>query len=348
MKCRILLLVLMLLLSVGMPLLAHEEAEAHLRIGILPVENNFPVYIAEIEGYFKEMGVAVDLVPYLSAADMRAAVIAGELDGFHADLVSGLVLREAGVDMRLVRHIGTHDVPMFALLSNRLESAEQLRGESIGLSMGTVTQYIVDELLATAGIAPDEVDYVDLPGIQDRRRFVMSGEVAAALIPSPYIAFGERFGLKNILDDAPVDYVPEAIFINTRTLEEMGEDVRAFLSAYERSLHLIQSLRDDDDLRSDVTQGVVDRFFATYPVENPNADQIRRQVFDPETLLLPRFDLASVPTEEEFAYVQEWALEAGLVTEARAYEDVIDGSFLPEMMDDEMDMDDDMSEEDEE
>ena len=63
----------------------------------------------------------------------------------------------------------------------------------------------------------------------------------------------------------------------------------------------------------------------------------------------PSMTAARVPTEEEFAHVQGWALAAGLVMEARAYEDVIDGSYLPEMMDDDMDDDmDDMSEEDEE
>ena len=58
-----------------------------------------------------------------------------------------------------------------------------------------------------------------------------------------------------------------------------------------------------------------------------------------------------MPTEEEFTHARDWALAAGVIMNELAYEDVIDGSYLPEMMDDEMDMDDDMedmSEEDEE
>ena len=59
----------------------------------------------------------------------------------------------------------------------------------------------------------------------------------------------------------------------------------------------------------------------------------------------PSLTPARVPTQEEFAHAQNWALNVGLVMEARAYEDVIDGSYLPEMMADDMD---EMSDEDEE
>ena len=51
-----------------------------------------------------------------------------------------------------------------------------------------------------------------------------------------------------------------------------------------------------------------------------------------EAEIWPSMTAARVPTVEEFTHAQDWALAVGLVSEALAYENVIDGSYLPEMM----------------
>ena len=65
-------------------------------------------------------------------------------------------------------------------------------------------------------------------------------------------------------------------------------------------------------------------------------------------LPVPTFLPASVPSEKDFAAVQDWALGIGLLEEALAYEDVVDGSFLPEVMaEDDMEMAEESEEADE-
>ena len=352
MKIRLVFLISLMLLVLGaIPVLAQDEAEFDLRIGILPVMNMYPFY-ADPLGYFEEAGVSVRMVPVFSAQELREGIAAGELDGFQADLITTLVLLSEGHDVRLVRHVGLESPPLFGILAfeaSGIMSVEDLVGARIGISERTVVQYVTDLMLLSAGVDPADVEYVNIPKIADRGYMLADGEVDAATLPQPGYALGVQDGANVLIDDSVLDYVPEAISFLSATLMEKGDQVRAFLSAYERALEEINAreTREEgiawlgEELRSKLRSRIegADTRIANFMRAIGAAD------------IWPSMTAARVPTAEEFAHAQGWALDAGLVMEARAYEDVIDGSYLPEMMDDEMDMDDDMddmSEDDEE
>ena len=357
MKCRSLLLVVMLLLSVGMPLLAQEEmAEPDLRVGGLPVSNGIPSALALLLGYFEEAGFVVELVPAASAQELRELMEAGELDGFQADLITTLVLMEGGLDLRLVRHVEATNHPDFAIVANAssgIESVDDLRGAQIAISNGTVVQYLADQLLASAGISAGEVEYANVPWIFNRYEMLQGGEVDVALLPQPFLAHTAMAGHHVLIDDTAAVYVPEWVSFTAAALAEKGDAVRAFLYAYERVVDDVNGYDDRETANEEwYTPAIQAQVFATLlrlrATTDPElVDALAQYItlYDTSGIWI-HLSTAAVPTAEEFAHAQDWALGAGLVMEARAYEDVIDGSFLPEMMDD--DMDDDMSEEDEE
>ena len=346
-KCRSLLLVLMLLLSVGMPLMAQDEmAEPDLRIGILPVANSI---IVRLLGLFEEMsvaGVTVEVVPLPSAQALREAMTAGELDGFQADLITTLVLMESGLDLRLVRHVGLVSPPFFSILTyeeSGIMSVEDLVGARIGISERTVVQYVTDQMLASAGISADEVEYVDIPDIVARAELLNQGEVDAATLPLPHWVLSVQSGARLLVDDTTVEYVPEALSFRADVLAEKGEAVRAVLGAYERGVEEANVLESPEEAIAWAGERARARVQAGFERQDAGTlfDQLAQLAQITEVVMVT----ARVPTAEEFAHAQDWALGVGLVMEARAYEDVIDGSYLPEMMDDDMD---DMSEDDEE
>ena len=344
MSIRSFFLVSLLWLCLGAPLLAQEEAaEADLTVGILPVMNVYPFY-AEPLGYFADAGVSVRIVPVFSAQELREGIAAGELDGFQADLITTLVLLEGGYDVRLVRHVGLVSPPLFGILAyeaSGIMSVEDLASARIGISEQTVVQYVTDLMLMSAGVDPGDVEYVNIPGIRARREMLVGGEVDAATLPQPLYALSVQEGANVLINDSVLDYVPEAFSFRTEVLTEQGDQVRAFLDAYERALNEINARETRAEglawLGEEIREAVL-RMGAAMGDER--VMDFMRALIAAETW--PSMTAARVPTEEEFAHVQGWALNAGLVMEARAYEDVIDGSYLPEMMDD------DMSEEDEE
>ena len=325
MKCRGLLLFVMLLLSVGMPALAQEEmSEPDLRIGALPVINVLPLYVALDGGYFDEAGVAVEIVEFVSGADAQAAAVAGEIDGFQADLVSALKVNANGGDVRVVRHVGILNLPFITIVAGRdsgIESIEDLAGRQIGLSLNTIIQYMTDTMLSSAGVDPEGVEYVNLPGIWDRYQRLVDGEIGAATLPD----FHSRIALQNdgreLINDADVAYVPEALNISAEALAEKGEVVRAFLAAYEQAVETINAMAGD--------QGAYQAFLEA---NDRGSGQMLKFALTGGFTDLPVLTRARVPSGSEYAAVHDWALGRGVLTEAQAYADVVDGQFLPEVM----------------
>ena len=312
MKFRGLLLFVMLLLSVGMPALAQEEmSEPDLRIGSLPVLNMLPLYFAHDAGYFDEEGVEIEITIFRSAAALQPAMLAGELDGFSADLFSGLRMMEGGVDVRVVRHRRVEDV-IFALVAgpgSGLKSVVDLAGTRIGLSHNTVVQYTTDRMLEKIGMGAAEVEYVEAANILERFQLLLKRQIDAATLPSPYIGLASEFFRAPILiDDSGVPGL-ETFGFRADVLAEKGDAVRAFLRAYERA---VEASNADPQLFREVLRENVD--------------------LPPQLLMIqssPAFEAAGVPSEADIADAQEWALGAGLIGEVRAYEDIVDGSFLP-------------------
>ena len=115
---RILWLLALLLLLMAAPITAQDQmAGPDLRIGALPVLNMLPLYVAHDAGYFDEAGVVVEIVDFLSSQAAQEAAIAGEIDGFQADLVSALVVNEQGGNLRVVRHVGITNIPFVAIIA---------------------------------------------------------------------------------------------------------------------------------------------------------------------------------------------------------------------------------------
>ena len=323
MKQRWIGFALLLLLVVG-PLAAQDEmAAADLRIGALPVINMLPLYVAQDAGYFDEAGIVVEIVDFTSGADVQAATIAGELDGFQADLFSALKVNAGGGDVRVVRHVGITEAPFISLLVGRrsgIEDVEDLAGKRVGLSRNTIIQYMTDQFLASAELDAAEagVEYVDIPGIWDRLQQLLDREIDAATLPAPFSEVFPRWTYQVLIDDSEVAYVPESLNIAAAALAEKGEAVRAFLAAYERAVDTINELAGEP--------GALREFLRE---NDRGGGQVIKTALTADLSDLPRFTQARVPSDAEYQGAREWALGAGIVDAAPAYADMVDGSYLP-------------------
>ena len=338
MKFRMIGFVLLVFLLVAGPLAAQNQMTGpNLRIGALPVLNMLPLYVAQDAGYFDEAGVVVEIVDFLSSKAAQDAVIAGEIDGFQADLVSALVVNEQGGNLRVVRHVGITNIPFVAIIAGRdsgIESVADLAGRQIGLSQDTIIQYLTNSLLASAGMSADEVEYVDTPGIYHRLQLLSDGEIDAATLPEPYATAATLLGNRILIDDSGMDYVPETLNIRADTLAEKGEAVSAFLAAYEQAVATINAMAGD-----------IQAYLDFSAANDRGAGQALKSSLATRFIDVPTLSQARVPSEAEFSDVHDWALGAGLISEAQAYADAVTGQFLPEVRVEELAGDDDMAEE---
>lgn len=288
-----------------------------LRAAILPVLNTLPFYVAQREGYFVEEGVNIEFVQVVSARDRDTVFIAGEADILNLDLVGTILLVNAGFDIRAVRldPPADHFFSIVAAPSSNIETVEDLKGVAIGWSSNTGIEYSVVTLLRNAGLQDSEIVGVDILDIRQRLTLLLAGEIQAASLPEPLSTIAIGAGGRVIVDDSDSDFIGTVIGVSLATLENQPDAVRAFMRGYERA---VEAINANPEKYREVL--VTDTLF-------PEDQELR------ENYPVPHFLSATIPSVRQVQSVMNWMVERGIIDETLEYEDIVNGSFLPETED---------------
>jgi len=286
-----------------------------LRLGLLPILETLPLYVAQSQGYFAAEGLQVEFIPAASAAERDQLMQAGQIDGLINDLVSTVLYNRDGVRVVIVRfaRTATSEDPAYRILASGdsgFTRAQDLAGVPIGLSQGTVIEYVTDRLLQAEGLAPEEIQTVAVPKIADRMALLESGELQAATLPDPLSSLALQAGARLILDDtAHPEYGTSVLAFSKAVVDQSPRAIAAFLRAVEKATVEVNadpsrwaSLLSDNKLVPAPLMGSYE---------------------------LPAFPLASVPTEAQYADALAWAMEKGLVTTSATYAESVNAGFLP-------------------
>ena len=286
-----------------------------LRIGVLPILEALPMYVAQSQGYFADEGLQVEFVPAASAAERDQLMQAGQIDGMINDLVAVLLYNREGVQIvvvRFARTASTEDPNYRVLASGQsgITSVDGLRGVPIGVSEGTVIEYVTDRLLQAEGLTPDEIEIVAVPKIPDRLALLESGELQAATLPDPLSSLALQAGAALIIDDtAHPEFGTSVLSFRKEILDQNPDALRGFLRALEKATAEVNA--DPGQWSTLLTEKSL--------VPAPLIGSYQ----------LPEFPAASIPTEAQYADALDWAITRGLLTGSAAYTDAVDDSFLP-------------------
>jgi NitT/TauT family transport system substrate-binding protein len=286
-----------------------------LRIGVLPILDALPMYVAQEKGYFAEENVVVEFVPVASAAERDQLMQAGQIEGMINDLISTILYNKEGTQIFIVRfaRTATREYPQYRVLAaanSSIQSVQDLAGVPIGISEGTVIEYTTDRLLQAEGLPPQDIVTIAVPRIPDRMSLLASGELQAANLPDPLSELAIQGGARVIIDDTRHPEIGNSVIsFRRQVVEDNPQAVRGFLVALERA---VADVNADKGAWSDL---LTERQLVPAPLIGSYS--------------IPDFPVASVPTEAQWADVVAWATEKGLITAQVLYADSVDASYLP-------------------
>ena len=286
-----------------------------LKVAVLPVLDSLPLYVAQENGYFKNAGLEVELIPVGSAPERDQLMQSGQIDGMLNEVVTTLYYNRESAKIKMVRfaRVATADYPVFRILAAKnsgILSVGDLKGVPIGVSEGTIIEYMADRVLANAGLSAEEIQKIAVPKIADRTALLESGELKAAVMPDPLASLLMQKGAVMIIDDTTLPEVSNSVYsFNIDTINNSPEVVKAFLAAVEKAVIEINNHKDSYTNLMVELNLVPAAIIGSYPI--------------------PDFPLASVPSKAQFADALAWASVKNLVTPDLLYSDNIDSSFLP-------------------
>uniref|UniRef100_A0A7C4VR27 ABC transporter substrate-binding protein n=1 Tax=Desulfatirhabdium butyrativorans TaxID=340467 RepID=A0A7C4VR27_9BACT len=265
-----------------------------IRIGVLPVVDTLPLWVAKERGLFEANGLDVELVSFDSALERDAALQAGKLEGYFGDLLNTVLLIRSGQPIRIVTTAYHTDAGrrMFGLAlapGSDIDRPDRLVHRTIGISRATVIEFLLDQMLAAAGVPSNQIEKQDIKKIPIRMQLLLSGQIAAALLPEPLLSLAESKGARVLLDDRRLDLTETVIALKKNWIETDPGRLARFRTAYAKS---VETIRQEPEAMIDI---LVRR--CRLPSELSAA-------FRP-----PVFPASGLPTSRDIELVQKWLMK---------------------------------------
>jgi NitT/TauT family transport system substrate-binding protein len=286
-----------------------------LKMAVLPIIDTLPLYVAQQQGYFEKHGLAVELVPVASAPERVQLMAAGQVDGTINETLAVMQFNKEGVQVQAVRYAlrpvaGYGHFFILASGQSGITTPESLKNVEIGVSQGTVIEYVTERLLQNEGLSSDEIKTIPVPKIPDRMSLLASGELSAGTLPDPLGALAVQSGAVIVMDDSNLPEYGFSIYsFRKAMIDAHPEAIRGFLAAIDEAVTMINA--DPTKYTSILSEAniVPPPLLGTYKV--------------------PPFPAAGVPTEAEWNDALSWAKDKGMLNEDVLYANSVTDAYLP-------------------
>ena len=285
-----------------------------MRIGVLPITDVVPFYVAEQQGYFLKQGLNIELVPASSAAERDQMMLTEQIDGQVNDLVATVLFNAKSPRIKVVRIAlaASSKSANFWILTPKdsaIKSARDLKGKEIAISQNSVIEYVTQRMLEREGLAPADIKTTSVPAIPTRLQLVQQNQVAAATLPDPFASLAILQGAHIVVDDTKYpEYSMSVITFRTDVLARRANDVKRFLAAYDQAI---------SDIRAKP-----DQFRNTLIERGRVPDQLK------DKYQFPLFPDPSIPSQAQWDDVVKWALDRKLISAPVTYESSVDAGFV--------------------
>ncbi|MCP4139211.1 MAG: ABC transporter substrate-binding protein [Chloroflexi bacterium] len=293
-----------------------EESDENptLRIAVLPIIDTLPLFLAQEEALFETYDLNVELIPVSSAPELSQMVASGQADGMITDGLTVAFFNKEEIQMQIVRYAQrpTADTGHFFILGAKdsgITTPADLKGVEIGISEGTIIEYVTDRLLEKEGFDADEIQTIAVPKIPDRMALLGSGELKAAVLPDPLASLAVSQGATIVLDDTQSPEYGASVYVfSKKIIDENPEAIRDFVEVIDTAVIFLEEEPEEYG----------------YVLEN-------RQLVPAPLLsgyVIPPFP-SGIYSEAEWADTLAWAQAKGLLSVNIPYEDAVNSSFIP-------------------
>jgi len=303
------------LLTVGISGCVRTPTQDPIRVAVLPILDSLPLYVAEAEGYFDAAGISVELIRVSSAAERDQLLQADQADVVITDLVALALANRDRPQLLAVRYAmvptpGSAQFRVLASPSAAARDALDLAGKQVGVSEGTVIDYVTHRLLEREGLLPDQIETLAVPRIPDRMALLTGDGLVAATLPEPLGSLALQQGARLIVDDtAHADISCSIYAVRSPVAADRKRAIGALLGAIERA---------SVDINQDPTAW---------------DSLLEANTLLPAPLLgtyrLPTYPASAVPPAAHYLDVVDWLRDSGRLAVAPAYADIVSREFLP-------------------
>lgn len=233
------------------PAFGQQSAPVSFKIGPVvlgDLANVAPILVGMEKDFYRQSGVAVEMIPFTGGPPLLRGVLAGTVDMGISGATDPLVFRAAGAPIRGVAVVTekNHFTLIGAPGVNRLED---LKGGTIGVTAVGATTWVFARLLARKqGWDPvRDLRIVGLGGFDAQVAAMRRGETKA-FVWGDGGAVAESLGVGRILmrlDDVTPKWVSQLAYATSDTIRKRKEDLRKVLRGHFQAMKFCRDNPDE-------------------------------------------------------------------------------------------------------
>jgi NitT/TauT family transport system substrate-binding protein len=210
----------------------------NLTIGVLPVVDVAPVYMAEKAGYFKQEGLTVKFQQAQGGAALIPAMVGGNIQIAFSNYVSLFLAKDRGIDLNVIAE-GNRAKPgfsgVFTMPGSPIRTPADLAGKKVAVNtLNNVGDVAISAVLSDKGVDPKTVKFVEIP-LPDMGPTLQRGEVDAAWVVEPFTtSLKDTLKARAIIDpfSGPTDGMAIAGYATLKRFADSNpKTIAAFLRA---------------------------------------------------------------------------------------------------------------------
>lgn len=210
------------------------RSHAPLRIGLNAWPGYEFLYLAQERGFYRDAGVAVQLVEFNSLSDARRAYERGQIDGLGTTVIEVLQARQnRQCNLQIVDVVDYSDGADEILVR---PGRTDLRGARVGVELGSLGIYVLVRALEKGGLTLSDVTAINMDQLSMREAY-QRGEIDALVTYPPVSVSIKKDGkAQSHFTTASIPgEVVDVIAVDERIVVERSGELRRLLDAFHRA-----------------------------------------------------------------------------------------------------------------
>ncbi len=195
-----------------------------------------PLYLAKELGYFQEKGLDLDLQTIEQGSTYMAAMAAGHLDG-SASTIDAILKYRPKFCFKAVTALDDSYGGDGILVQDGINSIQDLKGKTVAVNEGSVSQFWLSNLLKNAGMSMSDINVQNMTA-DDAASVFISGGVPAAVTWEPNLTYARSNNVGKVLVDSTSTpgIIVDVVNLRCDVIENQPEDVAALVDGIYRAV----------------------------------------------------------------------------------------------------------------
>jgi NitT/TauT family transport system substrate-binding protein len=206
-----------------------------------------PLVVAVQRGLFKKHGLDVSYHVVESASDRKAAIQANQLDGAASTVDTFTRWAAQGAPIQMVLGIDFSAGGDGIVAKKSITTVRQLKGKSVAVAPGTVSEFFFDYVLQKNGMTINDVNLKDMPDSSVSGSTFAAGKVDAAVTWEPWLTRAAHTGFGHILVSSAKypTIIVDALVFRTDFIKAHRSAVQNFVRGYYEAVNYTKTKTGD-------------------------------------------------------------------------------------------------------